>query len=147
MSSVITLWAVRISVISHCPNSHYIQLWLQLTFTLCCRLTAENDGYHVIPVFCGHGIGSYFHGPPDIIHVGMHLVSTVVGMPLLSSRWGSRHCFRVVRLSVCTCISWPALVAAVKLNTVLCKLHVFHLLYYYVFSRDFSSARARACGQ
>ena len=24
----------------------------------------------VIPEFCGHGIGSYFHGAPDIFHFG-----------------------------------------------------------------------------
>ncbi len=30
---------------------------------------AEEQGYTSIPVFCGHGIGEYFHGPPDIIHV------------------------------------------------------------------------------
>lgn len=41
------------------------------SYNLCCRQTAESDGYQVIPAFCGHGIGSYFHGPPDIIHVGM----------------------------------------------------------------------------
>ena len=23
-------------------------------------------GYKVIPAFTGHGIGDYFHGPPDI---------------------------------------------------------------------------------
>lgn len=31
--------------------------------------TAEEAKCQVFPVFCGHGIGSYFHGPPDIIHV------------------------------------------------------------------------------
>lgn len=25
-------------------------------------------GYNVVPCFTGHGIGSYFHGPPDIYH-------------------------------------------------------------------------------
>ncbi|PVD20232.1 hypothetical protein C0Q70_20728 [Pomacea canaliculata] len=30
---------------------------------------AESAGYSVVPEFCGHGIGEYFHGPPDIIHV------------------------------------------------------------------------------
>lgn len=29
-------------------------------------------GYKVVPVFCGHGIGSYFHGPPDIFHFPNH---------------------------------------------------------------------------
>ncbi|XP_070208125.1 methionine aminopeptidase 1D, mitochondrial-like isoform X2 [Littorina saxatilis] len=30
---------------------------------------AEAEGCSVIPEFCGHGIGEYFHGPPDIIHI------------------------------------------------------------------------------
>lgn len=31
---------------------------------------ANKNGFSVIPVFCGHGIGSYFHGRPDIYHAG-----------------------------------------------------------------------------
>ncbi|KAF7993315.1 hypothetical protein HCN44_006375 [Aphidius gifuensis] len=34
---------------------------------------ANKNGFSVIPVFCGHGIGSYFHGQPDIYHVGNDL--------------------------------------------------------------------------
>ena len=34
------------------------------------RSIAANNNLEVIPNICGHGIGSYFHGPPDIIHVG-----------------------------------------------------------------------------
>ncbi|PBC31131.1 methionine aminopeptidase 1D, mitochondrial isoform X2 [Apis cerana] len=30
--------------------------------------TANKNGYSIIPVFAGHGIGTYFHGPPDIFH-------------------------------------------------------------------------------
>nr|CAD7195660.1 unnamed protein product [Timema douglasi] len=30
--------------------------------------TARKFGLTVIPAFAGHGIGSYFHGPPDIYH-------------------------------------------------------------------------------
>ncbi|XP_064472251.1 methionine aminopeptidase 1D, mitochondrial-like [Ornithodoros turicata] len=30
-------------------------------------VTADG-GYSVVPSFCGHGIGTYFHGPPDIYH-------------------------------------------------------------------------------
>ncbi|KAF7284375.1 hypothetical protein GWI33_022162 [Rhynchophorus ferrugineus] len=30
---------------------------------------AAEMGYNVIPAFLGHGIGEYFHGPPDIYHV------------------------------------------------------------------------------
>lgn len=29
---------------------------------------AEQEGVTVVPCFIGHGIGSYFHGPPDIYH-------------------------------------------------------------------------------
>nr|CAI5849846.1 unnamed protein product [Callosobruchus analis] len=29
---------------------------------------AHKLGYRVIPAFLGHGIGHYFHGPPDIFH-------------------------------------------------------------------------------
>lgn len=32
--------------------------------------TASKHGLTVVPVFAGHGIGSYFHGPPDILHFG-----------------------------------------------------------------------------
>lgn len=34
--------------------------------------TAVNQGYTILPAFGGHGIGSYFHGPPDIIHIGIY---------------------------------------------------------------------------
>lgn len=30
--------------------------------------TANREGFRVMPAFCGHGIGTYFHGPPDILH-------------------------------------------------------------------------------
>lgn len=30
--------------------------------------TAEKYGCCVVPCFTGHGIGHYFHGPPDIYH-------------------------------------------------------------------------------
>ncbi|XP_034945490.1 methionine aminopeptidase 1D, mitochondrial [Chelonus insularis] len=30
--------------------------------------TSYQDQFSVIPVLAGHGIGSYFHGPPDILH-------------------------------------------------------------------------------
>lgn len=33
------------------------------------RLSKER-GYQVVPAFCGHGIGTYFHGPPEIMHIG-----------------------------------------------------------------------------
>ncbi|XP_033749519.1 methionine aminopeptidase 1D, mitochondrial-like [Pecten maximus] len=30
---------------------------------------AESQGLSVVPEILGHGIGTYFHGPPDVIHV------------------------------------------------------------------------------
>lgn len=33
--------------------------------------TARKFGYNVVPCFTGHGIGHYFHGPPDIYHCCM----------------------------------------------------------------------------
>lgn len=30
----------------------------------------SRTGLNVIPAFVGHGIGSYFHGPPEILHYG-----------------------------------------------------------------------------
>ncbi|XP_014223198.1 methionine aminopeptidase 1D, mitochondrial [Trichogramma pretiosum] len=30
--------------------------------------TAKKHGYNIFPAFGGHGIGQYFHGPPDIYH-------------------------------------------------------------------------------
>ena len=30
---------------------------------------ANRSGFKIIPMFAGHGIGSYFHGPPDIYHI------------------------------------------------------------------------------
>ncbi|XP_026280522.1 methionine aminopeptidase 1D, mitochondrial [Frankliniella occidentalis] len=31
--------------------------------------TARNHGFTVLPAILGHGIGSYFHGPPEVWHV------------------------------------------------------------------------------
>ncbi|XP_075549937.1 methionine aminopeptidase 1D, mitochondrial isoform X3 [Dermacentor variabilis] len=31
-------------------------------------IVAAQAGFTVVPAFCGHGIGTYFHGPPDIYH-------------------------------------------------------------------------------
>ena len=39
-------------------------------FILTFRSTATSSNLSVIPHFCGHGIGDYFHGPPDIYHFG-----------------------------------------------------------------------------
>ncbi|XP_046421747.1 methionine aminopeptidase 1D, mitochondrial [Neodiprion fabricii] len=30
--------------------------------------TAQKHGFGIVPAFAGHGIGNYFHGPPDIYH-------------------------------------------------------------------------------
>lgn len=35
--------------------------------------TAEKQGFGIIPAFAGHGIGTYFHGPPDIFHCGEYV--------------------------------------------------------------------------
>ncbi|KAJ9586281.1 hypothetical protein L9F63_020075 [Diploptera punctata] len=32
------------------------------------ELVARKTGFTVVPCFTGHGIGTYFHGPPDIYH-------------------------------------------------------------------------------
>lgn len=37
----------------------------------CIEDEAEELGYEVISSFIGHGIGCYFHGPPDIYHISM----------------------------------------------------------------------------
>ena len=29
---------------------------------------ARKHGFRVVPAFTGHGIGEFFHGPPDIFH-------------------------------------------------------------------------------
>ncbi|XP_055681077.1 methionine aminopeptidase A [Lutzomyia longipalpis] len=34
----------------------------------CIESHARKHGFSVIPAFIGHGIGSYFHGPPEILH-------------------------------------------------------------------------------
>ncbi|CAG9856724.1 unnamed protein product [Phyllotreta striolata] len=36
-----------------------------------CRIEekATSSGFNIISAFIGHGIGSYFHGPPDIYHI------------------------------------------------------------------------------
>ncbi|KAJ8924437.1 hypothetical protein NQ315_007233 [Exocentrus adspersus] len=34
----------------------------------CIQGTAHQLGFGIIPAFIGHGIGHYFHGPPDIYH-------------------------------------------------------------------------------
>lgn len=31
---------------------------------------ANELGFYVVPCFIGHGIGTYFHGPPDVLHFG-----------------------------------------------------------------------------
>lgn len=36
----------------------------------CIEEHAEQNGLNVVAEFIGHGIGSYFHGPPSICHYG-----------------------------------------------------------------------------
>lgn len=38
---------------------------------------AKKYKYTVAPTFCGHGIGNYFHGPPDIYHGRNHFAGTM----------------------------------------------------------------------
>ena len=35
---------------------------------------AKNDGFTVCPNLAGHGIGSVFHGPPEILHTGAFFI-------------------------------------------------------------------------
>lgn len=35
-----------------------------------CEKFANERGLNVVPAFIGHGIGKYFHGPPEILHFG-----------------------------------------------------------------------------
>ena len=46
------------------PGALYHEIGFQI------EAHAERNGFSIIPIFAGHGIGSYFHGPPDIYHVG-----------------------------------------------------------------------------
>ena len=47
---------------------------------LICSQICEELKMDVVPQFCGHGIGSYFHGPPDIYHFGMSVLLVVENM-------------------------------------------------------------------
>ncbi|XP_076181822.1 methionine aminopeptidase 1D, mitochondrial isoform X2 [Ptiloglossa arizonensis] len=40
--------------------------------------TANKNGYSVIPIFLGHGIGTYFHGPPNILHFANDLTGKML---------------------------------------------------------------------
>lgn len=46
---------------------HPGQLFCQIGKTI--SEYAESNGFTVVPAFCGHGIGSYFHGPPNVYHI------------------------------------------------------------------------------
>ena len=46
---------------------------------------AKKEGFKVNPRFIGHGIGRYFHGPPDILHSG-RLVATILSKLVLYSK-------------------------------------------------------------
>lgn len=35
-----------------------------------CSFMAKKDGFRVCPYLAGHGVGSVFHGPPEILHTG-----------------------------------------------------------------------------
>jgi len=35
-----------------------------------CEAVAKSEGFCIVPCFLGHGIGAYFHGPPEVFHFG-----------------------------------------------------------------------------
>merc|ERR1719321_919717 len=43
------------------PGADFRQLGLRI------ENLADAAGYHISELFCGHGIGSYFHGAPEVI--------------------------------------------------------------------------------
>ncbi|CAG0882132.1 unnamed protein product [Darwinula stevensoni] len=53
----------RDEAIQHCGPGQPFQVIGHIVET-----TAEKHGLKVVPVFAGHGIGTYFHGPPDVLH-------------------------------------------------------------------------------
>ena len=71
-----TLWLVppwKCMITLHIPHGNIpsSQTWFGfLVWSFSCSDHAAKAGYNVIPHFCGHGIGSYFHGPPQIHHYG-----------------------------------------------------------------------------
>ncbi|OWF56743.1 methionine aminopeptidase 1D, mitochondrial-like isoform X2 [Mizuhopecten yessoensis] len=44
-------------------------------------MVAESEGLSVVPDILGHGIGTYFHGPPDVIHVAHEPEEEVLMQP------------------------------------------------------------------
>lgn len=38
---------------------------------------AYKNNLTVLPAFLGHGIGEYFHGPPEIFHMCMYFLNTI----------------------------------------------------------------------
>lgn len=70
------------------------------------RQTADEGHCRVIPVFCGHGIGSFFHGPPDIIHIGwlLFFIALINVMVVCNSdawRKNELQLLQVMRLVCC----------------------------------------------
>ena len=39
-----------------------------------CRFMARKDGFTVCPNLAGHGVGTMFHGPPEILHTGAFFI-------------------------------------------------------------------------
>lgn len=50
---------------------------------------AAESNCTVVPYFCGHGIGTYFHGPPNVLHFGKQI-------------------FKQFLINNCICISSPS---------------------------------------
>lgn len=51
-------------------RSGYISLVFDFVAGNTIEDVATQNNLNVVPSFAGHGIGSYFHGPPDINHYG-----------------------------------------------------------------------------
>ncbi|XP_060536711.1 methionine aminopeptidase 1D, mitochondrial [Cylas formicarius] len=52
------------TAIGICKSGEYFR-----SIGACIEEKAGDLGFQVIPAFIGHGIGDYFHGPPDIYHI------------------------------------------------------------------------------
>ena len=57
----------------------------------------------VVPFFCGHGIGEYFHGPPSIIHVGKSIQLFVLDKHSLFKQWLSCWLIKESAYSIVVC--------------------------------------------
>lgn len=73
-------------------------------------LVAQRGGFQVCPFFVGHGIGSYFHGHPEVWHHGkeaLALCGAGCGQHgTCTARWALRRAGCSCQyISVCVCIN------------------------------------------